>query len=152
MNTTWKVAVLAGLIASATACAPSYNIIGMEDHPERDLTIIDVEVSRPRIPGIYYIVAHEYWLCREAEGALDCKRACTPLAEVVFEGKDDPNAVLCPNVGQGVNVNRTKNPNLNVTRSSIRPAEPDAPLPPSPPAEGDPATPPSAPEEEGGQP
>jgi hypothetical protein len=148
MNTTWKLAALAALAAAASACAPSYNIIGMEDHPERDLTIIDVEVSRPRIPGIYYIVAHEYWLCREAEGALDCKRACTPLAEVVFEGKDDPSAVLCPNVGEGVRVQRTENPNLNVTRPSIRPAEPPTP----PPADEDEEPPTPPPAEEGGQP
>ncbi len=44
MSTTrWKVAAGVALALSASACAPSYNIIGMADHPERNLTITDSE-------------------------------------------------------------------------------------------------------------
>lgn len=123
--------LLVGALILATGCTPFYRFTSIEDHPEKELTIIQVNASRPLWGMPFYTQSEEFWMCRDNGDTLDCDRVCTPIAELDLSA-DNFDKVLCPNIGEGVTVKRTSHPLINVSASKAAVAPPPAEPAPTP--------------------
>jgi len=123
-----RIALCIGVALLVSACGPSYNFLSITDHPEKQLTVIEVQATRPVIPGLYSQQSQEFWLCRDNGNELDCDRVCTPSQEYFTSSQRDPEAILCPEVGGTIGIKRTYRPGIQVSTRKSESTTPSAPV------------------------
>ena len=95
MRNVSKALMLVALASLLAGCLTGRAINRIEDHPEKNITILETTDTFSYL--VYGEVIHQFWQCEQAADKLVCKPICGPKSDV-----------QCPNIvwsGAGGNTN-----------------------------------------------
>lgn len=76
MRHTMAMAGLAVAASLVAGCLSSRHIVGIQDHADKNVTLIETLDHWTYFPGLSEELIHQFWRCDESDAGLKCEKSC----------------------------------------------------------------------------